>query len=62
MSTVIKAQLRDRAGKGAARAVRRENLTPAVVYGAKKRSSIYNFRPTRDHACTRIRFILQHYI
>ena len=36
MSTVIKAQLRDRAGKGAARAVRRENLTPAVVYGAKK--------------------------
>ena len=36
MSTVIKAQLRDRAGKGAARAVRREMLTPAVVYGAKK--------------------------
>ena len=36
MSTVIKAQLRDRAGKGAARAVRREMLIPAVVYGAKK--------------------------
>ena len=36
MSTVITAQKRDRAGKGAARAVRREMLTPGVVYGAKK--------------------------
>ncbi len=36
MSTVITAQKRDRAGKGAARAVRREKLTPGVVYGAKQ--------------------------
>lgn len=33
---VIKAEARDRAGKGAARALRRENKIPAVIYGAKQ--------------------------
>jgi large subunit ribosomal protein L25 len=32
----LDAQLRERAGKGASRAVRREGLIPAVIYGAKK--------------------------
>ena len=33
---VIAAQVRDRAGKGAARAARRAGMVPAVIYGAKK--------------------------
>ncbi|MCK5284302.1 MAG: 50S ribosomal protein L25/general stress protein Ctc [Alphaproteobacteria bacterium] len=32
----LKADKRDRAGKGVARALRRENKTPAVIYGDKK--------------------------
>jgi large subunit ribosomal protein L25 len=32
----IKAEARDRAGKGAARALRREHKIPAVIYGAKQ--------------------------
>lgn len=32
----LKAEARDRAGKGASRATRREGLVPAVIYGAKK--------------------------
>ncbi len=32
----ISVQMRDRVGKGAARAVRRENLVPGVVYGNKQ--------------------------
>lgn len=32
----MSATKRDRAGKGAARAIRRENMTPAVIYGDKK--------------------------
>jgi len=32
----LKAQVRERAGKGAARAARREGLVPAVIYGDKK--------------------------
>jgi len=32
----LKAQARDRVGKGAARALRREGLIPAVIYGDKK--------------------------
>jgi len=32
----LSATKRDRAGKGAARALRRENQTPAVIYGDKK--------------------------
>ncbi|MEQ8247576.1 MAG: 50S ribosomal protein L25/general stress protein Ctc [Alphaproteobacteria bacterium] len=33
---VIAAQVRDRAGKGAARAARRAGMVPAVIYGAEK--------------------------
>ncbi|MAB00612.1 MAG: 50S ribosomal protein L25/general stress protein Ctc [Stappia sp.] len=33
---VLKASARDRVGKGAARALRREGLVPAVIYGDKK--------------------------
>jgi large subunit ribosomal protein L25 len=32
----LSATKKDRAGKGAARALRRENMTPAVIYGDKK--------------------------
>lgn len=34
--TAIVAELRDRAGKGAARATRREGKVPGVIYGAKQ--------------------------
>ncbi len=33
---VISAEMRDRAGKGAARATRRAGRVPAVIYGDKK--------------------------
>ncbi len=35
-TSVLKAEVRDRVGKGAARAVRREDKVPAVIYGDKK--------------------------
>ena len=35
-TSVLKAEVRERAGKGAARAVRREDKVPAVIYGDKK--------------------------
>ncbi|MBT6032957.1 MAG: 50S ribosomal protein L25/general stress protein Ctc [Kordiimonadaceae bacterium] len=34
--TVIKAEMRTKAGKGSSRAIRRDGRIPAVVYGAKK--------------------------
>ncbi len=36
MSTALKATVRDRVGKGAARELRRKNLVPAVIYGDGK--------------------------
>jgi len=36
MSAELKATVRDRVGKGAARALRREGLVPAVIYGDNK--------------------------
>ena len=36
MSVELKASVRDRVGKGAARELRREGLVPAVIYGDKK--------------------------
>ncbi len=36
MSAELKASVRDRVGKGAARELRREGLIPAVIYGDKK--------------------------
>lgn len=41
----IAAVKRDRAGKGAARAVRREGLVPAVVYGENKEPSMISLDP-----------------
>lgn len=41
----IIANLRDRAGKGAARAVRRQGLVPAVLYGDKKPASNLTLDP-----------------
>lgn len=35
-NTVLKADLRDKAGKGSSRALRREDKVPAVIYGDKK--------------------------
>ena len=35
-TSVLKAEVRERAGKGAARAVRREDKVPAVIYGERK--------------------------
>jgi len=35
-TSVLKAEARDRVGKGAARAVRRQDKVPAVIYGDKK--------------------------
>ena len=35
-TSVLKAEVRDRVGKGAARAVRRQDKVPAVIYGDKK--------------------------
>jgi large subunit ribosomal protein L25 len=35
-TSVLKAEVRDRVGKGAARAVRREDKVPAVIYGEKQ--------------------------
>jgi len=41
----IAASKRDRAGKGAARAVRREGLVPAVVYGENKEPTMISLDP-----------------
>lgn len=38
----LTAERRDRAGKGAARAARRENKVPAVIYGDKKEPTLIN--------------------
>jgi large subunit ribosomal protein L25 len=40
----LKAELRDGSGKGAARAVRRQGLVPAVVYGDKKEPQLLSLR------------------
>lgn len=47
MSTqsVISAEMRDRAGKGAARAVRRAGRVPAVIYGDKKDPIMVSLEP-----------------
>jgi large subunit ribosomal protein L25 len=40
----LKAEARDRAGKGAARFVRRQGLVPAVVYGDRKEPKLVSLR------------------
>ncbi|MFC1673301.1 50S ribosomal protein L25/general stress protein Ctc [Pseudomonadota bacterium] len=42
---VLSAELRERAGKGAARATRREGRVPAVIYGDKKESVMISVEP-----------------
>ena len=39
------AQLREKAGKGAARACRREGRVPAVIYGGKKETIMISLHP-----------------
>ncbi|MEN0076104.1 MAG: 50S ribosomal protein L25/general stress protein Ctc [Paracraurococcus sp.] len=41
----IEAEARERAGKGAARATRREGLVPAVIYGAKQEATLVALDP-----------------
>ena len=50
----LEATARDRAGKGAARAVRREGRVPAVIYGDKKDPQLIslNYRDTWKHVQT----------
>ena len=40
---ILNAEMRDRAGKGAARATRREGRVPGVVYGGKKQPEMISF-------------------
>lgn len=42
---VLPAEQRDRAGKGAARATRREGHVPGVIYGAKKEPVLFKMDP-----------------
>lgn len=44
-SVTIEAEARERAGKGAARATRREGLVPAVIYGAKQEATLIALDP-----------------
>ena len=50
---VIAAQVRERAGKGAARAARRAGMVPCVIYGAKKDPTIVTIE--RRNWCRRSR-------
>ena len=43
--TSIKAEARERAGKGAARASRRAGMVPAVIYGAKQPATLIALEP-----------------
>ena len=43
--TTIEASVRARAGKGAARATRRDGLVPGVIYGAKQEASLIALDP-----------------
>jgi len=43
--TTIEASARAKAGKGAARATRRDGLVPAVIYGAKQEASLISLDP-----------------
>src|SRR5574344_517925 len=42
---IFKAQLREKAGKGAARQCRREGRVPAVIYGGKKEPVMISLDP-----------------
>ena len=42
---VFNAEIREKAGKGAARATRREGRVPAVIYGGKKEPLMISLHP-----------------
>lgn len=42
---VFNAQVREKAGKGAARAIRREGRVPAVIYGGKQDPMMISLHP-----------------
>lgn len=42
---VFNAEIRENAGKGAARAIRREGRVPAVIYGGKKEPVLISLHP-----------------
>ena len=44
-AVAMNAEIRDRAGKGAARAVRRTGRVPAVIYGGNKEPAIISLDP-----------------
>lgn len=44
-SITFNAQKREKAGKGAARACRREGRIPAVIYGGKKEAELVSLHP-----------------
>jgi len=44
-NSVITAEIRERAGKGAARAVRRAGMVPGVIYGAKQEPVLFQIDP-----------------
>ncbi|HBU97350.1 MULTISPECIES: 50S ribosomal protein L25/general stress protein Ctc [Thalassospira] len=44
-NSVITAEIRERAGKGAARAVRRAGMVPGVIYGAKQEPVMFQIDP-----------------
>jgi large subunit ribosomal protein L25 len=44
-NSVITAEIRERAGKGAARAVRRAGMVPGVIYGAKQEAVLFQVDP-----------------
>ncbi len=44
-NSVINAEIRERAGKGAARAVRRAGMVPGVIYGAKQEPVLFQVDP-----------------
>ncbi|MCC9620524.1 50S ribosomal protein L25/general stress protein Ctc [Thalassospira sp. MA62] len=44
-NSVINAEIRERAGKGAARAVRRAGMVPGVIYGAKQDPVMFQVDP-----------------
>jgi large subunit ribosomal protein L25 len=47
MTFTFDAQMREKAGKGAARATRREGRVPAVIYGNKKEPMIISLDPVQ---------------
>ena len=54
----IRAESRDRAGKGAARATRRAGRVPAVIYGDKKEPTLISLDPKELELVVRLRKVV----